>query len=574
MLLKIRIGNDAFSKDVPWDELVELKEILKKLGFRWNPDAKEWVRETPPPCGEALGTLSTRLLVKLPCTHEVRIFRNYAYVPPELVKDYSMLQYTVTRYRKVTCEEYCTEKAYGDVDLCIDRCEEGDWSTVLKVEEVVQLWRRADDGKVMVPRGLVPKLNLPPNTVVKFTNEQFSADGFEGLRDYQRQVGVNLLKAAEAVGGGIAVMATGGGKSYMAGWLAKQLIRQGYNVIVTSLSIDLTNQLREFAARWGAQVHAYTIQTLYRRLLREGNHNGVELDDEDKEVLQYMDEQELSKQELDALHSLFFNRRTALIIDEVHHVPARTVKKVAMNVGDGWGLRFGLTATPYRNDGRELEIEAWVGPVVEPRINSSFLIQHGYAVPVTINMIRTGNWGCRAKEDANPTRAYASVRKCLAESKDRNEFIVNLVAQAPKPVMVLTSLVRHAQLLYRVVNSQLSSLRVDIVTGVVKGSEREEIFNALRNGQVDVLAATTLADEGLDLPPLKSLILTLGGKSKTRTLQRIGRLVRPHPGKTEAIAYDIWDSANFFIEQGEERKRLYETEPNWKIKVREINYEG
>jgi len=31
--------------------------------------------------------------------------------------------------------------------------------------------------------------------------------------------------------------------------------------------------------------------------------------------------------------------------------------------------------------------------------------------------------------------------------------------------------------------------------------------------------------------------------------------------------YDIWDSANFFIEQGEERKRLYETEPNWKIKI-------
>ena len=116
----------------------------------------------------------------------------------------------------------------------------------------------------------------------------------------------------------------------------------------------------------------------------------------------------------------------------------------------------------------------------------------------------------------------------------------------------------------------LSSLRVDIVTGIVKGSEREEIFNALRNGQVDVLVATTLADEGLDLPPLRSLILMLGGKSKTRTLQRIGRLVRPHPGKTEAVAYDIWDSASFFNEQGEERKRLYETEPNWKIKITSI----
>ncbi len=79
MLLKIRVGDDVFSKDVSWDELVELKELLKKLGFRWNPETKEWVRETPPPCGEALGTLSTWLLVKLPCTHEVRIFRNYAY---------------------------------------------------------------------------------------------------------------------------------------------------------------------------------------------------------------------------------------------------------------------------------------------------------------------------------------------------------------------------------------------------------------------------------------------------------------------------------------------------------------
>jgi len=37
---------------------------------------------------------------------------------------------------------------------------------------------------------------------------------------------------------------------------------------------------------------------------------------------------------------------------------------------------------------------------------------------------------------------------------------------------------------------------------VVKGSERETIFNAVRDGNAEVLAATTLADEGLHPPPL------------------------------------------------------------------------
>jgi len=41
-----------------------------------------------------------------------------------------------------------------------------------------------------------------------------------------------------------------------------------------------------------------------------------------------------------------------------------------------------------------------------------------------------------------------------------------------------------------------------LVTGVVKGSEHETIFNAVRDGNVDVLVATTLADKGLHPLPL------------------------------------------------------------------------
>ena len=68
----------------------------------------------------------------------------------------------------------------------------------------------------------------------------------------------------------------------------------------------------------------------------------------------------------------------------------------------------------------------------------------------------------------------------------------------------------------------------------------------------------------------RSLIVALGGKGKTRTLQRIGRLVIPYPGKDVAIAFDTWDSAEFLHMQGETRKKLYENEPYWRMEVVEM----
>jgi superfamily II DNA or RNA helicase len=50
--------------------------------------------------------------------------------------------------------------------------------------------------------------------------------------------------------------------------------------------------------------------------------------------------------------------------------------------------------------------------------------------------------------------------------------------------------------------------------------------------------------------------VALGGKGKTRTLQRIGRLVRPYPGKDVAIAFDIWDSAEFLYKQASQEEAV------------------
>jgi len=94
---------------------------------------------------------------------------------------------------------------------------------------------------------------------------------------------------------------------------------------------------------------------------------------------------------------------------------------------------------------------------------------------------------------------------------------------------------------------------------------RKEIYGDLKAGRIEVLAATTLADEGLDLPPLRTLIIAVGGRSKTRTLQRIGRLVRPYENKKIAVAYELEDPIGFARTHLQERLKLYKTEPHWRI---------
>jgi superfamily II DNA or RNA helicase len=56
------------------------------------------------------------------------------------------------------------------------------------------------------------------------------------------------------------------------------------------------------------------------------------------------------------------------------------------------------------------------------------------------------------------------------------------------------------------------------------------------------------------------LVLLGSGKSSTRALQRIGRVLRPYPGKTHASVIDFTDNAKFLYDHSLARQRIYETE--------------
>lgn len=71
--------------------------------------------------------------------------------------------------------------------------------------------------------------------------------------------------------------------------------------------------------------------------------------------------------------------------------------------------------------------------------------------------------------------------------------------------------------------------------------KRATAMEAFKSGACRCLVATSLADEGLDLPMANVLILISGGRSNAKTEQRTGRVLRTFAGKDGATIYDFED---------------------------------
>jgi superfamily II DNA or RNA helicase len=148
------------------------------------------------------------------------------------------------------------------------------------------------------------------------------------------------------------------------------------------------------------------------------------------------------------------------------------------------------------------------------------------------------------------------------ENRARNRLIAiqaAKLAESGRSVLILVSQIAHGKLLQSLIpEAQFAHGGLDTET-------RRAYVSALERKLHPVLIATTLADEGLDIPSLDSVILAGGGKSATKAYQRIGRALRPSPGKDRALIFDYLDSPVYLDEHGEARLQLYRGEPEFEV---------
>lgn len=160
------------------------------------------------------------------------------------------------------------------------------------------------------------------------------------------------------------------------------------------------------------------------------------------------------------------------------------------------------------------------------------------------------------KKEHRARAQWQITQEYLQANETRNSAVVQLAtseAAAGESVLVLVHSIEHGEgLAARIPGAKL-------VHSKVGAKSRRELIDAFRVGTLRVLFATSLADEGLDVPRASRLILVSGGRSAGKLEQRAGRVLRPHAGKNGGIIHDFKDQGMMFAHaQAKARFKVYD----------------
>jgi superfamily II DNA or RNA helicase len=271
------------------------------------------------------------------------------------------------------------------------------------------------------------------------------------------------------------------------------------------------------------------------------------------------------------------NQFGLLIVDEAHHF-GTGMRDEALDMCTA-NLRLGLTATmPGGRAGARLA--ELVGPVVyELRIDDlagEFLAPFETVVlhlDLTADerseyeslMATFGDAMRRFKRFA-PNATWDEFAKAAARTDEGRRAIAawhgaRKITAFPsaKRAMVGTLLARHRSsrtIVFTADNPTAYAISRDHLvmplTCDIKRGERERALTLFREGKIGALVSAQVLNEGLDVPDAEVGIIVAGSRGEREHVQRVGRVLRPGPGK-RALVYELVVRAS--TEVGQSRKR-------------------
>lgn len=238
-----------------------------------------------------------------------------------------------------------------------------------------------------------------------------------------------------------------------------------------------------------------------------------------------------------------------LLIDECHVAPADVYFNAIQRCPAEY--RLGFSGTPLdRTDNRSLMAIAALGKVIYS-IKAQTLIDAGVLAMPQITMAQVRQ---TLDADTNVRDFHTVYDELIASSEARNAEIVALVNGATKPCMVFVKQIEHGKTLTRML--QRAGLSTEFVWGSTAKTSREAAIQRLEFRDSDVMVASVVFQEGVDIPSLESVVIASGGKSVIAALQRIGRGMRTNNGaKTTFEVFDIMDMGSPMMER-HSRKRM------------------
>ncbi|MGA2974486.1 MAG: DNA repair helicase XPB [Spirochaetia bacterium] len=355
-------------------------------------------------------------------------------------------------------------------------------------------------------------------------------------RPYQREAAAAFhAGGTERGGSGVIVLPCGAGKTIV-GMLSMALLQTSTLVLTTCVTAarqwiaELTDktdidprQIGEYTGQ-KKEVRPITIST-YQMLTHRGRQ---EERGREEEGGQADAEDEAGRGRFPHL-ALFNEKDWGLIIyDEVHLLPAPVFQVTASLQAR---RRLGLTATLVREDGKEDDVFALIGPK-KYDVPWKEMEKQGWIAKAVCTEIRV-----QLPERMRMSYAVADARtkfRMASENPVKLDAVKAILDAHPgEPALVIGMYLDQLGEIAR-------PLGLPVITGATPQRVRDKLYADFKNGAIRILAVSKVANFAVDLPEA-SLAIQVSGTfgSRQEEAQRLGRILRPKELGNQAFFYSL-----------------------------------
>lgn len=243
-----------------------------------------------------------------------------------------------------------------------------------------------------------------------------------------------------------------------------------------------------------------------------------------------------------------------LIVDECHRAASDTFRKVFCFKTDA---SLGLSATPERpyDDGLASILVPNLGPVlIEYKYEDA--LRDGVIVPFELhNVVFDFEPELREKYDKMTKSIQIAARKFGQESPEVIRLLLRrsqLANSSPSRIRIAARIVarnkdRRIMVFHEdisaceILNKALSEngVRSTIYHSKLRVQDRIKALQDFRSGNARCMIACRALDEGFDVPEAELAIVAASTATYRQRIQRLGRVLRPLPGKQRARIFSI-----------------------------------
>lgn len=255
---------------------------------------------------------------------------------------------------------------------------------------------------------------------------------------------------------------------------------------------------------------------------------------------------------------------TGILVDEAHHISVKSQYYGIIQSCNNAYYRFGLTASPFRDSGDTIALFAPTGPVISSYHYGQALVE-GVVVPLDVYLIPN-----EAEVKLPILYEFNDVYEIgVVKNDERNNNIVKVVKklyEKGENVLVLVWRIDHGRRISKLLEGEIEH---EFVHG--SSPNRDIVKESFERGDLPVLIASSIYDEGVNIERIQNIVNAAGYKSERLLIQRTGRGMRPFEGKERCRVFDFVDMANTMLAKHSKARIRYYKKMGFRIKKLSIS---